>query len=190
MSQRNYKSVVNYEDHDQLTAAFNKGEVSHDHIYHVVNSGVFYRLDYSGRGFVEMSDPNDPSYDNIFIWWIDKYHLMAINWQIEQGDNGQINMPPLPGHLRMAIGQINRGTAFDGRLVVPIPMRNTVDVDHLDDVTDAQSLKAVLCNQFIGVPIEMVHYDKVKHYAGIITNMDLSQIDLCAMREKLLKNGN
>lgn len=181
----NYKSIINFEDRDALTDAFNKGEITTDHIYHILNSGVHYRLDFGGKGFVEISDPSDPSNDTIFIWWVDQYHVMAALYQMEQGDNGQATYPPLPGHIRMALTSIRRGTAWDGHLIVPVTLRNLVDPNHVDDVQDSQCLKGVLYSKFVGIPFEMVHYDKIKHYAGIITTLDLGQPDLCWLREKL-----
>jgi hypothetical protein len=181
----NYKPEINYEDRAALEEAFQAGQITHDNIYYVISTETRYRLDHGGKGFVEMADPNSVENRNLFIWWLDSYHVMAAHYQSEQGDTGQMNIPPIPGHLRMAFNSISRGTVFDGHLIVPMTLRNIVDPDHVDDVIDSQSLKSVLYDKFVGIPFEMAHYDKIKHYAGIITTMDLAMPDLCAMRAML-----
>ncbi|MCY1344558.1 hypothetical protein D9M68_19350 [compost metagenome] len=181
----NYKPEINYEDLPALEEAFTAGQITHDNIYYVISTETRYRLDHSGRGLVEMSDPAADENAKICIWWLDAHHVVAAHYQSEQSDTGQMNIPPLPGHLRMAFNSIVRGTAFDGHLIVPMTLRNIVDPDHVDDVIDSQSLKSVLYSKFVGIPFEIAHYDKIKHYAGLITTMDLAMPDLCAMREMM-----
>jgi len=183
----NYKETVNYEDLEAMQEAFNAGQITHEHIYRVMDTNTFFRLAFDGKGMVEIADPASPENDSLLIWWMDKHHVMANGYYIEQANNGQINIPFLPGHLNIAINSIHRNTAYDGKLIVPLNLRSVVDPDHVDDVTDEQSMKALLAHQFVGIPFEIAHYDKIKHYAGIITTMDLGIPDLCAIREALEK---
>jgi hypothetical protein len=181
----NYKPEINYEDRAALEEAFAAGQITHDNIYHVIDVATRYRLSHEGRGFVEISDPATDENAKILIWWLDKYHVMAAHHQSEQSDTGQMNIPPMPGHIRMAFNSVSRGTAFDGHLIIPMTLRNIVDPDHVDDVIDSQSLKAFLYERFVGIPFEMTHYDKIKYYAGLITTMDLAMPNLCTMREMM-----
>lgn len=183
----NYKPTVSFEDREHLEQAFHAGQLDHEHLYRVLNIDTYYRLGPDSKGFIEVNDPNDEQNANIFIWWLDRYHTMATFFQIEKCATGENTHPALPGHLQMAVNSIHRNTVYDGHLIVPMPLRNIVDPEHVDDVVDSQSLKALLYSKFVGIPFEMVHYDKVKHYAGLITTMDLSVPDLCAMREELAK---
>ncbi|MNW12003.1 hypothetical protein D3C71_2095760 [compost metagenome] len=64
-------------------------------------------------------------------------------------------------------------------------LRHSFDPDIVNDVDDNQSLKDILMSKYIGIPFEICHYDKIKHYAGIITTLDLRTPDLCEMRELL-----
>ena len=182
---RNYKSEVNYEDQQALEEAFTAGQITHDHIYYVIQTSTRYRLDFNGKGLIEIDDPSSNENNGILIWWLDRHHVMAAHYQSEQADSGLLNLTPLPGHLRMAFNSIVERTAFDGHLIIPMTLRNIVDPDHVDDVTDSQSLKSILYSKFVGIPFEIAHYDKIKHYAGIITTMDLAMPDLTAMREMM-----
>lgn len=184
----NYKPVVVYESREHLELAWLSNKLDHEHLYRVLDIGVLYRLDSTESGFVEVDDPESPENDNFLIWWMDNVYLGVNKVLVESTLSWESvpAVPALPGHVRLIVDAISSDSVtFDGSLHIPITLRNRIDPNHVDDVVDSQSLKALLYNQFIGIPFEVVHYDKIKHYAGLITTMDLSPPDLCGLRETL-----
>lgn len=180
-----FKKVINFDNSRDLEEAFSKGQLSTDSLVRVLEDDIFYRLDPSGKGFIEIQDPAAPENDNIMIWWQDKIHVRWNNMLREKAQTAEVLAPVLPGAIAMALDTIHGTTVFEGQLIVPLPLRHSFDPDVVDDVVDSQSLKNILMKQFVGIPFEICHYDKIKHYAGIITTLDLREPDLDLMRDRL-----
>lgn len=184
MTTTQFKPIVRFETRADLEAAWAAQQVSSNQLFMVVEDDTFYRC-HEGNGLVEITDPNSPSNDNVYIWWQDKVHVRWNNMLRDKAGHELPDMPVLPGNLGMCLNMINDSIQFDGHFIVPLTLRAHFDPDILLDVVDSQSLKDILQSRFIGIPFEICHYDKVKHYGGIITTQDLRVPDLCAMRETL-----
>lgn len=180
-----FKKVINFDNRHDLEEAFSKGELSTDSLIRVLEDDTFYRLDPSGKGFIEIQDPDAEENSNIMIWWQDKIHVRWNNMLREKAQSAEVRVPVLPGAISMALDSIGTDTRFEGQMIVPLPLRHSFDPDVVNDVVDSQSLKNILMNQFVGIPFEICHYDKIKHYGGIITTLDLREPDLCLMRDRL-----
>ncbi|MNP89101.1 hypothetical protein D3C85_15010 [compost metagenome] len=185
MTNTHFKPVVNFETREDLENAWQKGQLKHDSLFRVLDNDVFYRLEPSGQGFIEMADPNDPVNSTLLIWWQDHVHVRWNNMVREKAASGEVNIPVFPGSVGMAIDRIGPETKFNGQFIIPLTLRHSFDPDIVNDVDDNQSLKDILMSKYIGIPFEICHYDKIKHYAGIITTLDLRTPDLCEMRELL-----
>lgn len=184
MTNTQFKPVVRFETRADLESAWTAKQVSSEQLFQVVEDDTFYRC-HEGNGLVEITDPNSPTNDNVYIWWQDKIHVRWNNLLRDKAGHDLPDQPVLPGNLAMSLDMINESTLFDGHFIVPLTLRAHFDPDILLDVLDSQALKDILQNQFIGIPFEACHYTKVRAYSGIITTQDLRKPNLEALRETL-----
>ena len=119
------------------------------------------------------------------IWWLDRVNAMSSEYVLEQAQSANVNTPVLPGHLQMALSAVMREDRWRGQLIVPVTMSGEIDTLLLDHIADEPTLTQILGHGFIGIPFEIIHYDTVKQYSGIITTTDLKFPDVCEIRSFL-----
>ncbi len=174
--------VIKFESRAALDLAFLDGKLHADEIFHTERDNRYWKLDITGRGFVETKGHEET---HIFVWWMNNWALMGSLFIMEAADRGEGNFPVLPGHLKMALRQAENTPFYNGQLIPPVTLSAIVDTELLADVEGEDTLRTILENGYFGVPFEITHYDTVKKYAGIITTPELKVPDLCALREQL-----
>lgn len=112
--------------------------------------------------------------EHVYIWWLDKWHLMATDMVLEEAERANVNTPVLPGHIQMALRQAE-GHYFGGQLYPPVTL-SIIDRDHLNFVQEEATLAKILSNGWFGIPFEEVHLPTVRQYPGIITTFGLKAI--------------
>lgn len=114
--------------------------------------------------------------EEIFIWWLDKWHRMAADMVLEEAERANLNTPVLAGHIKLALNQM-AGQTYQGQLVLPVTL-GWMDPDFLANSPEyiKTELGTVLSRDWIGIPFESVHLNTVKQYPGIITTRDLSPV--------------
>ncbi|MNO21493.1 hypothetical protein D3C76_112670 [compost metagenome] len=113
--------------------------------------------------------------DHIYIWWLDKWLLMATHMLEEEADRGNHSINILPGHIKMALNQAC-GKHYGGQLYPPITLTESINPDHLDNVQEEKTLAAILTNGWFGIPFEEVHLPTVRQYPGIVTTFALKAV--------------
>jgi hypothetical protein len=174
--------VIEFESRAELDLAFRDGKLFADEIFHTKRDDRHWKLDITGRGFVEVNGHEET---HLLIWWMNNWGLMATFSIMEQADGGNQAFPILPGHLKMALRQAERTERYVGQLIPPVTLGAVVDTELLEDVQGEDTLKTIFSNGYFGIPFEIAHYDAVKKYAGIVTTPELKVPDLCALREQL-----
>jgi hypothetical protein len=174
--------VIEFESRAELDLAFLDGKLHADEIFHTLRDDRRWKLDITGRGFVEVEGHEET---HVFIWWMNNWGLMATFSIMEQADGGNRDFPVLPGHLKMALRQAENTQQYRGQLIPPVTLQAVVDTELLEDVQGEDTLQAILTNGYFGIPFEITHYDVVKKYAGIITTPELKVPDTCVLREQL-----
>ncbi|MNZ43800.1 hypothetical protein D3C78_614120 [compost metagenome] len=113
--------------------------------------------------------------DHIYIWWLDKWHLMATHMLLEEADRGNHSINVLPGHIKMALDNAC-GCHYGGQLYPPVTLEAAINPDHLNNAGEEANLAAILTNGWFGIPFEEVHLRTIKQYPGIITTYALKAI--------------
>lgn len=112
--------------------------------------------------------------DHVYIWWLDKWHLMATQMVLEEAERANVNTPVLPGHIQMALRQAD-DHYYGGQLYPPVTL-SIIDRDHLNYIGDEPSLVKIFSNGWFGIPFEEVHLPTMRQYPGILTSFSLKAI--------------
>jgi len=179
--------VRQFRTRSELDLAFHDGTLNENEYLYVIVEDSTWKLDISGGGFVEVPR-QEVAESQYLIWWMNNWGLMATFSIMEQADAGNPAFSVLPGHLKMVLNQAERIQHYNGQLLAPVTMQATIDPELILDVTDENTLRSILVNGYFGIPFELVHFDTVKRYAGIITTPELKVPDRCALRNQLRNN--
>jgi len=114
--------------------------------------------------------------EEIFIWWLDKWHRMAADMVLEEAERANLNTPVLAGHLKLALRHAS-GQEYRGQLVPPVTL-DYMDRDYLHNSPNFLNtdLGQILSRNCIGIPFESVHLNTVKQYPGIITTREINAV--------------